>query len=125
VLGAGWVPDRLVFAARGAAPFQLAYGSRDAKPAAFGIATLIPGYKDEAGLDLGSTQPAAQPAAIAIGAARTAAPQPLGGEAATRERIDWKRWVLWGSLVLGVAVLGLMAFRLGRQMSKPAGPPEG
>jgi hypothetical protein len=125
LLGAGWVPDRLVFAARGEAPFQLAYGSRDAKPAAFAIAMLIPGYKDDASLDLRSAQPAARPAAIAIGAAQTAAPQPLGGEAATRERIDWKRWVLWGSLVLGVAVLGLMAFRLGRQMSKPAGPPEG
>jgi hypothetical protein len=112
-----------VFAARGEAPFQLAYGSRDAKPAAFGIATLVPGYKDEATLDLRSAQPAAKPAAPAIGAARTAAPQALGGAAATRERIDWKRWALWASLVLGVAVLGLMAFRLGRQMSKPPAPP--
>jgi hypothetical protein len=48
----------------------------------------------------------------------------LGGAAATGERVDWKRWTLWGSLVLGVAVLGLMAFRLGRQMSKPADPPK-
>ena len=58
-LGAGWVPHRLVFAARGAAPFQLAYGSRDAKPAAYAIATLVPGYKDEATLDVRSAQPAA------------------------------------------------------------------
>jgi hypothetical protein len=60
---------------------------------------------------------------VAIGAAQAAAPQPLGGEAAKRERIDWKRWALWSSLVLGVALLGLMAFRLGRQMSKPVDPP--
>jgi hypothetical protein len=123
VLAAGWVPHRLVFAARGEAPFQLAYGSRDAKPAAFAIATLVPGYKDEATLEPRSAQPAAKPAAVAIGAAQTAAPQALGGAAATRERIDWKRWALWGSLLLGVAVLGLMAFRLGRQMSKPADRP--
>jgi len=123
VLAVGWVPHRVVFAARGEAPFQLAYGSRDAKPAAFGIATLVPGYKDEATLDLRSAQPVAKPAAVAIGAAQTAGPQTLGGAAATRERIDWKRWALWASLVLGVAVLGLMAFRLGRQMSKPADPP--
>jgi hypothetical protein len=122
-LAVGWVPHRLVFAARGAEPFQLAYGSRDAKPAAFGIATLVPGYKDEAALELRSAQPVAKFAAVAIGAAQTAAPQALGGAAATRERIDWKRWALWGSLVLGVAVLGLMAFRLGRQMSKSADRP--
>ena len=124
VLAAGWVPHALVFAARGVAPFQLAYGSRDAKPAAYAIATLFPGYKDEATLDLKSAQPGAKSAAVAIGAAQAAAPQQLGGAAATRERIDWKRWTLWGSLVFGVAVLGLMAFRLGRQMSKPADPPK-
>jgi hypothetical protein len=115
VLGAGWVPHRLVFAARGAAPFQLAYGSREAKPAAFAIATLVPGYKDEGG--------AGFKPAMTIGAAHASAPRTLGGEAATRERIDWKRWTLWGSLVAAVAVLGWMALRLGRQMSKPAGPP--
>jgi hypothetical protein len=57
---------------------------------------------------------------IVIGAAQAAAePQRLGGDAVTRERIDWKRWTLWGSLVLGVAVLGWMALKLGRQMSRP------
>jgi Protein of unknown function (DUF3999) len=117
-LAAGWVPHRLVFAARGGAPFQLAYGSRDAKPAAYAIATLVPGYEDEAALDLKSAQAVTKSETVAIGVAQTAAPQPLGGETALRERIDWKRSALWGSLVLGVAVLGLMAFRLGRQMSK-------
>jgi hypothetical protein len=124
LLAAGWVPHRLVFAARGTAPFQLAYGSREAKPAAYGIATLVPGYKDEATLDLKPAQVAAKPEAVGIGAAQPAAPRALGGEGATRERIDWKRWLLWGSLVLGVVVLGLMALRLGRQMSKPADPPK-
>ena len=110
-LSAGWVPHRLVFASRGQGPFQLAYGSRDAKSTAFPIATLVPGYRDEE---------EAQPR-IVIGAAQTAAePRRLGGEAVTRERVDWKRWTLWGSLVLGVVVLGWMALRLGRQMSRPA-----
>jgi len=121
VLGAGWVPHRLVFAARGAGPFQLAYGSRDAKPAAYPIATLVPGYKDEEALEIKLAKVGATPESVSIGAAQPAAPQPLGGEAATRERIDWKRWILWGSLVLGVAVLGWMALRLGRQMSRSGG----
>jgi hypothetical protein len=55
-----------------------------------------------------------------MGVARAADPQQLGGEAARRERVDWKRWTLWGSLVLGVVVLGWMALRLARQISKTA-----
>jgi hypothetical protein len=44
--------------------------------------------------------------------ARAADPEQLGGEATRRERVDWKRWTLWGSVVLGVVVLGWMALRL-------------
>jgi hypothetical protein len=120
-LSAGWVPHRVVFAARGTAPFQLAYGSRDAKPAAYPIATLVPGYKDEQSLDAGPASPGARAPNASIGLAQPGAPRALAGEAATRERIDWKRWLLWGSLVLGVAVLGVLAVRLGRQMATPPG----
>jgi len=117
-LGVGWMPHRLVFALRGAGPFRLAYGSRDAKSTAFPIVTLVPGYKGEEELELGRDATAPR---LVIGGARAAAdPQRLGGDAVTRERIDWKRWTLWASLVLGVAVLGWMALRLGRQMSRPA-----
>src|SRR5258706_15185347 len=45
-LEAGGVPHSLVFAARGAPPVQLAYGNPQAKPAAYGIEALIPGYND-------------------------------------------------------------------------------
>lgn len=114
-LSAGWVPHRLVFAARGAPPFQLVYGNRAAGAAAFAIATLVPGYESDEALER-----RAATAGISLGIARAADPQRLGGDAATRERIDWKRWTLWGSLVLGVGVLGWMALRLGRQMSRTA-----
>ena len=115
-LGAGWVPHRLAFAARGAKPFELACGRHDAKPAAFPIATLVPGYKREEDLEL---RRGATPAGLAIGEAQAAAtPQQLGGEGALRQRVDWKRWTLWASLVLGVVVLGWMAIRLGRLMGE-------
>lgn len=118
-LNIGWVPHRVVFASRGPAPFQLAYGRRGATGTAFPITTLVPGYRGEEDLAVAEAR-SAEPR-IVIGAAQAAAePQRLGGEAVTRERFDWKRWTLWGSLVLGVAVLGWMALRLGRQMSRPA-----
>jgi hypothetical protein len=105
---------------RHAAIRRSSWRTADAKPAAYGIAILVPGHTTSHPPQIG-----------AAGGGRggcdrrpRCGPQTLGGAAATRERIDWKRWMLWGSPVLGVAVLGLMAFRLGRQMSKPADPPK-
>jgi hypothetical protein len=109
VLAAGWVPQRLVFAARGAAPFQLAYGSSSAGPAAYPIATLVPGYRAEDEDKAG---------ALPIGRASSGSPHRLAGERATRAAIDWQRWTLWGSLLLGVALLAWMALRLARQVSR-------
>jgi len=119
-LSAGWVPHRLVFASRGTGTFQLAYGSRDAKATAFPIATLVPDYKGEEELELRRAGTDVASSGVAIGVARAADPQHLSGEAARRERVDWKRWTLWGSLVLSVMVLGWMALRLARQISKAA-----
>ena len=48
-LSAGWVPHQLVFAARGAPPFTLAYGNQAAKPGALPIESVIPGYREDAG----------------------------------------------------------------------------
>ncbi len=115
-LAAGWVPHGVVFAARGSAPFELAYGSGSARPAAYPIATLVPGYRAE---DAGKALP------FPVGRASTGSVRTLAGESATRTPVDWRRWVLWGSLLLGVALLGWMALRLGRQLSRSQPPQEG
>jgi hypothetical protein len=112
----GWVPASLVFAARGAPPFQLAYGSREAKPASYAIETLIPGYRDAGGAKIRAAKTGAQQTVNPSGA-QALAQRELGGEAQLREKIDWKRWSLWGALVLGVLVLGFMAWRLMCQMN--------
>lgn len=114
VMHAGWIPHRLVFAARGAPPFQLAYGSRQAKPIAYPIQSLIPGYRD----DLHTVRTAGTGPQASIGVATTPTPTQteLGGAARREEAVDWKRWSLWAALVFGVAVLGAMAWRLLRQM---------
>jgi hypothetical protein len=80
----------------------------------------VPDYKGEEELELRPAETGVGSSGVAMGVARAADPQQLGGEAARRERVDWKRWTLWGSLVLGVVVLGWMALRLARQISKTA-----
>jgi hypothetical protein len=108
-LRVGWVAPKLIFAARGAGPFQLAYGSSGVKPAAFAIEAIIPGYKTDAEFKV-------RPATLGE-------PVILAGAAQLKSRWDYKKIALWASLVLAVFMLGWMALRLSRQMGKaPADP---
>ena len=100
----GWLPQQLVFAARGEGPFRLAYGSHSAPAAAFPIASLIPGYNTDKEL--------------AVKAVTLGEPVTLAGEKRLRAPIDYRKWALWASLILGVAVLGWMAYRLSRQVAR-------
>ena len=104
----GWVPHKLVFAARGTGPFQLAYGSSRVKPAVLAIDALIPGYQTHG--------------QFKVSPGKLGEPVTLAGVSRLSATRDYKTLMLWGSLVLGVTVLGWMALRLSRQMS--AAPPE-
>lgn len=104
-LYAGWIAQKIVFAARGNAPFQIAYGSARAVPAAYPIETLVPGWRDDAR----PTLPQAQSLPERL----------LGGTAALQRPRERKVWALWIALLVGVAVLGWMAWRLARQMQAP------
>jgi hypothetical protein len=107
-LEVGWVPHAVVFVARGEPPFQLAYGNREAQPAAYAIETLVPGKGEVRNL-------------IKVSSARVSEYQELGGEARRSRTTNWKRWTLWGALVLGVLVLGGMAWRLVGQLNSADG----
>ena len=104
VVQIGWLAQKLVFAARGSRPFQLAYGNSSAKAAAYPIESLIPGYKTDAEFEV-------KPAALGE-------PVTLAGSARMRTPMDYKKWSVWIVLVLGVAALGWMAYRLSRQVSQ-------
>ena len=105
-LQAGWRPHQLHFVTRGAAPFQLAYGSYAIKPAAFEMQNLLPA----------ATADAPQ---LSIAEAKTGAQITLGGEARLSPPpapLPWKKWLLWTILVSAVLMLGWMAYRLTQQM---------
>lgn len=104
----GFVPQRLVFVARGAGPFTLAYGAVGVAPAQFPLDGVL--------AQLGGAVPA--PAALGPETA-------LGGSERLGETgggYPWKTWLLWAALVAGVGLLAEMARRLFRQMGPGGGP---
>jgi len=104
----GWQPQRLTFIARGAGPYTLAYGSAQATPGTSRARTLL----DRLGAE---TTDGLVSRAITVGKPRT-----LAGEGALTAPIpplDWKRWLLWATLIIGVLGLSLMARRLLREVN--------
>ncbi len=101
-LRAGWIAERIVFVAQGEAPYRLVYGSARAQESALPIQSMVPGY---------GTDRAPQ-----ITTALLQAQQVLGGPAAQVAPLNYKKAALWGALIIGVALLGWMAWFLTRQM---------
>ena len=107
----GWVPHELVFLARGAGPFQLAYGSSSAASGGVAVDSILPGLA--AGGDATYR--------VKVVAATLGPQVSLGGEARRLPApppFPWRLIALWTSLALGVVVLGFMAFRLSREANK-------
>ncbi len=98
----GWIPEELVFVARGAPPYTLAFGNAKAERVTHGLEQLL-AKTGEARVATAQLQPLTT----------------LRGDAALRVPLpifDWKRASLWSVLVLGVVALGAMARRLLREL---------
>jgi hypothetical protein len=102
-----WRSAQVIFAARGPAPFRLAFGGPEAQPVWASPATLIPGYQrgDELKLPEARVGP--------VEGATPAAPSALPAFVA---ELGPRKIALWSILVIGVLVLGAMAWRLSRQI---------
>ncbi|NIJ68846.1 DUF3999 domain-containing protein [Xanthomonas sp. 60] len=107
VLQLGYQPEVLVFLSQGAAPYALAVGSATAVRVDAPVAVLV----DELRLRNG---PEWQPTLARL----EGTAEPLAGDAALRPPLDWKRWMLWGALLLGVLLVAALALSVLRQ--KPA-----
>lgn len=105
----GYRPEQLVFVAEGAPPFSLRAGSARATRIDAPVAPLLADLRARSG---GDWQPA-----VATPGARTT----LAGDAAlTAERSrDWGTWLLWGVLLLSVALVGGFALSLLRAPKTP------
>ncbi len=110
ILQLGWTPSELVFVARGAPPFLLAFGSaklehQDGKTAGEMI------------LQAAGTAPRNQ----VVGPARLGKRIELGGEKALQPLPPpqpWRKWLLWTILILGVGLLAGMVRSLVKEMNK-------
>ncbi len=105
----GYQPEVLMFLSQGAAPYALAVGSATATRRDAPVGVLV----DDLRLRNGPTW---QPALARM----EGEPEALAGDAALQPPRDWKRWLLWSLLGLGVLVVVLLAVGVLRQ--KPASP---
>lgn len=101
-----WLPATLVFLANGNGPYTLAVGRERATPAARGIDQVAPGFS---AAELATLEQAtAGPAKRQEGGGPKDAVAALDAATSAQRRMI----VLWGVLLLGVAVLGFMVWRL-------------
>lgn len=94
----GWQPATLIFVARGSAPFTLAVGNNQTDTAAVDRQSLL----------LGREQAIAE---AKLGTATKNVTTP------TAQPVNYRPYILWGTLILAVALLGFMAWRLARPAS--------
>jgi hypothetical protein len=98
-----WVPHEVVFIARGSGPFQVAYGSAVAQAAAASLDVL--------------------PKNVAIATAALSTPEVSGGDSLLlppAAPFPWKTPLLWMVLTVGAGLLGWMAYRLSKDVSRDA-----
>ena len=116
-LGLAWQPATLIFLAGGTPPYSLRFGRSDANPASQPLSRVAPGFS----LNELNTLESAQ-----VGALQSSNSSTAGASAAAEAGLSARNrtFILWGVLLLGVVVLGGMAWRLVRQMS-PAPPKDG
>lgn len=119
----GWIPHEIVFAARGEAPFVLAFGDARSRPEALPVATVVPGHnKDEV---LAAARATIGEATL-VRPAKGFLADPGGWIRAAFDTGDVKTWLLWLVLGGGVLAVAWMALRLLRELGgKPPRDPSG
>jgi len=108
-LQVGFVPQVLVFLARGEGPYVLAWGASDVDRGELPVATLLPGYDGRGALPAATASLA--PLNVPAKLPSAAAPVPAAPVASSK-------WLLWSVLLVGLLVLAGMARTLTRQLKQ-------
>ena len=104
----GYRPETVVFLAQGPAPYRLVAGSARVQHQASSLPQLLAVLRDRHG-------PEWEPARAKLGEAK-----PLAGAAALTPTRDWKTWMLWGVLGLGVLLVASLALAVLRNPRNPS-----
>ncbi|MFZ4535423.1 DUF3999 family protein [Propionivibrio sp.] len=113
-LGLSWQAATLVFLAGGTPPYTLNFGRSEATPASQPLSQVAPGFSAGELNQLEQAQAGELQSGPADASADSAAS--LAGLSARN-----RTFILWGVLLLGVVILGGMAWRLIRQMNAGSG----
>ncbi|WYD79996.1 MAG: DUF3999 domain-containing protein [Candidatus Electrothrix gigas] len=115
ILELGWLPGQLLFLAQGEQPYTLAYGRASLKATRYQVDQL-----------LRAVDPQREKKLVAL--AQVGPEKILGGRerlvvAQEAQELPWRRWLLWLVLLAGVLIVGMMAFKLYREMNgeRPSG----
>lgn len=106
-LSLGWLPQTLVWNARGQGPFTLQVGQNPNIVNNVSVTGLIPDYKIEKVLQLPKAN-----LTLPTGALNNAVSQTEKSVSTWTSAPDYKRWLLWGGLFLGVLLLAGMVYSL-------------
>jgi hypothetical protein len=105
----GWLPPTVVWNARGQAPFTLTVGDTPSIVNTIAVASMLPNYSAEKLSYLPAANIIGNLAVQAPPSAQNATAAPTSTWVAAP---DYKTWLLWGGLVLGVLLLAGMAYSL-------------
>lgn len=108
-LSLGWLAPVLVWNARGQPPYTLHIGEAPREVNRMAIASLIPEFKLEKVRQLSKVS-LAHPTDVAAAQAEP--------KSTWVRPVDYKRWLLWGGLFLGVLLLAGMAYSLMKSQSR-------
>lgn len=106
----GWTPHVLTVVAQGDPPYTVAFGSAAAESAAESVESLLGSISGDQEAALVSSATASD--MFTLGGIDKLKPPP--------PPLPWKEWLLWAVLVLGVAVLAWMVWRLLQKVGSPA-----
>ena len=107
-LSVGWRPQTVVWNARGSAPFVLGVGNSPSVINSVSVQSLIPDYAIEKVLQL----PKANVGVATLNATNVSTNQTAATSNTWSASPDYKSWLLWAGLGLGVLLLAGMAYSL-------------